>query len=83
MAQPGSRVARVCPHCDDGHVGDERHLNFECPALEHVWRRHGQIYAKIQVQHASVMWHKDLKAVASCLLQLHFEYASLSDALLT
>ena len=28
-----ARVARVCPLCSGGHVGDERHLVFECPAL--------------------------------------------------
>ena len=78
-----SRVARVCPHCEGGHVGDERHLIHECPALEHVRRRHGRIYTGSRSAMRVFMWHKDQKAVASCLLQLLSEYAGLSDAPLT
>ncbi len=77
------RVARVCPHCEGGHVGDEGHLVFECPALEHVRRRHGRIYTDSRSTMRVFMWHRDQKAVASCLLQLLSEYAGLSDALLT
>ena len=78
-----ARVTQLCPHCEGGHVGDERHLVFKCPALEHVWCRHGRIYSDFRSIMRVFMWYRDQKAIASCLLQLLSEYAGLSDALLT
>ena len=74
-----ARVARVCPACTGGHVGDERHLVFECPAFQHVRRRHAGLYTDARSTMRLFMWHRDQKGVASCLLQLLSEY----DALLT
>ena len=79
-----ARVARVCPHWDGGRVGVGRHLIFECPALEHVQRRHGRDSCRSTRPTMRIfMWHKDQKAVASCLLQLFSEYAGLPDVQLT
>ena len=64
-------------------MADERHLNHKCPASEHVWRSHDQIFADFGSTMHVYVWHKDQKAIACCLLQLHSEYAGLSDALLT
>ena len=32
------RAARLCPLCSTGMPGDERHMVFECPALQPVFR---------------------------------------------
>ena len=74
-----ARVARVCPLCSGGHVGDERHLVFECPALQPVRRMHADLYAHARSTMRLFMWHRDQKRVASCLLQLLSQY----DAMLT
>ena len=75
-------MPRVCPHCDDGRVGDERHPVFECPALEHVRAAlQGEICADSRC--SMRMRQTAQKADASCLLQLSSEYAGLGDALLT
>ena len=74
-----ARVARVCPLCSGGHVGDERHLVFECPALQPVRRMHADLYTHARSTMRLFMWHRDQKRVASCLLQLLSQY----DAMLT
>ena len=78
-----ARVARVWPHCDGGHVGDERQLCFGSLALEYVQRcAPWSDLCRFQVMRM-FMLHKDQTAIASCLLLLLSEYAGLSDALLT
>ena len=75
---PVPRFARTCPLCPGRHVGDERHLVFECPAFAHIRRQHAQIYRNSQSTMRLFMWHPDQKGVASCLLRLLSEYDSVS-----
>ena len=70
---------RFCPLCPGRHVGDERHLVFECPALQHIRQHYADIYSDAHSTMRLLMWHKDQKAVASCLLRLLSEYDSLLD----
>ena len=71
------RAMRFCPFCPGHHVGDERHLVFECPALQHIRQHYADIYSDAHSTMRLFMWHKDQKAVASCLLRLLSEYDSL------
>ena len=71
------RAMRFCPLCPGHHVGDERHLVFECPALQHIRQHYAGIYSDARSTMRLFMWHKDQKAMASCLLRLLSEYDSL------
>ena len=71
------RAMRFCPFCPGHHVGDERHLVFECPALQHIRQHYADIYSDARSRMRLFMWHKDQKAVASCLLSLLSQYDSL------
>ena len=71
------RAMRFCPLCPGHHVGDERRLVFECPALQHIRQHYADIYSDAHSTMRLFMWHKDQKAVASCLLRLLSEYDSL------
>ena len=71
------RAMRFCPLCPGYHVGDERHLVFECPALQHIRQHYADIYSDAHSTMRLFMWHKDQKAMASCLLRLLSEYDSL------
>ena len=64
------RAMRFCPLCPGHHVGDERHLVFECPALQHIRQHYAGIYSDAHSTMRLFMWHKDQKAMASCLLRL-------------
>ena len=68
---------RSCPHCPGRHVGDERHLVFECPAFRHIRRQYAQIYADAHAAMKLFVWHEDQKVVASCLLRLLSELEAL------
>lgn len=39
------RGNRVCPKCDDGSVGDELHMIFECPAMDVARQRFPSLFA--------------------------------------
>ena len=78
-AHVGSWPTGTCPQhpqicrtwtCLVPDVGDERHLVFECPALQHIRQHYADIYSDARSTMRLFMWHKDQKAVASCLLRL-------------
>ena len=54
------RLSRVCSACDTGEIGDERHLLFECPALQRFRNMHPHLFV---VPHQTVqqfIWQRDL-----------------------
>ena len=71
------RAMRVCPHCPGHHVGDERHLVFECPVFGHIRRQYSRIYTDAHSTMRLFMWHEDQKGVFSCLLRLLSEHDAL------
>jgi len=38
------RHLRHCQQCGTAAVGDERHLVFECPAVQHICDYHSDLY---------------------------------------
>ena len=72
-----SRIARACPHCAGQHVGDERHLIFECPAFDHIGRQHGRLFADAHSAMLLFMWRQNQMEASSCLLRLLSEHESL------
>ena len=58
-----ARLSRTCPACDTGAIGDEKHLIFECPALQHVRSRHPQLFAVTDQTVQQFMWQRDLLQV--------------------
>ena len=82
MDRPDSKSGSECNsvsflHCPGHHVGDERHLVFECPALQHIPLQYTDIFSDAHSTMRLFMWHTDQKAMASCLLRLLSEYDSL------
>jgi hypothetical protein len=58
------RSARLCPRCSTGIVGDEHHLLFTCPAVEHIRSQFPQLFNGPRSVLA-FMWQPDLNAVAT------------------
>jgi hypothetical protein len=75
------RSSRLCPHCSTGIVGDEHHLIFTCPAVEHVRRRFPQLFQLRYRGVRSFMWQHDLVAVASFIFEALEEYQTLDHAI--
>lgn len=57
------RQARLCQCCDSGALGDERHLLFECAALQSVRDRHAHLFATPRTAR-NYMWQDSLHDVA-------------------
>ena len=58
---------RFCPLCPGHHVRDERHLVFECSALQHIWQNYANLFPDARYTMRIFMWRKDQKAMASCV----------------
>ena len=57
-----ARMARTCQACQSGAIGDEKHLVFECSALQHVRDKYTQLlFAGQTVQ--QFMWQQSLTHV--------------------
>ena len=63
-------IARVCPLCPGMHVGDERHDDFECPAIDDIRDGFQQRFDDSHGAMRLLIGHPCQKDVASCLLQL-------------
>jgi hypothetical protein len=59
------RSARLCTRCSTGIVGDEHHLLFTCPAVEHVRRQFPQLFQNGSQSVQAFMWQRDLVNVAT------------------
>ena len=42
------RHRRHCQQCDAAVVGDERHMNFECPAVQHIRDQNPDLFWNVQ-----------------------------------
>ncbi len=60
------RADRFCTLCDSSALGDEKHLVFECPALQHVRHKYGQLFIGVPTMRL-FMWQDDLVGVAKFL----------------
>jgi exonuclease III len=58
------RLQRVCPRCSIGEVGDERHLVFTCPALEHIRGRYRHLFGPRTFTMVQFLWQEDMVSVA-------------------
>jgi hypothetical protein len=58
------RSARLCSRCSTRIVGDEHHLLFTCPVVEHVRRQFPQLFRGPRAVLA-FMWQRDLVGVAT------------------
>ncbi len=58
------RAQRLCPRCDQHAVGDERHMVFECPALQAVRDKHAALFAHGDCTMQQFMWQVDITGVA-------------------
>jgi hypothetical protein len=63
--------ARACPACNRpapgallGEVGDERHLIFTCPALEHIRGRYRHLFGPRTFTMVQSLWQENLVSVA-------------------
>ena len=58
------RTMHFCPLCPGHHVGDERHLVLECPALQHIRQHYANLFSDAHSTMRLFMWHTDQKAMA-------------------
>ncbi len=58
------RLPRVCPRCSLGEVGDEQHLVFTCPALEHIRSRYRHLFGPRTFTMVQFLWQEDMVSVA-------------------
>ena len=59
-----ARALRHCSHCDMHALGDERHMLFECPALQPVRDRYAALFGPSIVTVRQFIWQLDVVAVA-------------------
>ena len=60
------REDRLCPLCDTSSLGDEKHLVFECPALQAVRDKYARLFHAVTTMRLFV-WQDDLVGVAKFL----------------
>ena len=63
------RVHRVCQKCTSGQLGDERHLVFECQALQPIRRRYADIFCMTPLTMRTFMWQPGLLRVALFIVE--------------
>ena len=63
------RQDRICMMCQQGVLGDEKHLVFECPALQDLRDRNKALF---KAPHGDamilLMWQDDIIAMARLML---------------
>ncbi len=66
------RPLRLCSRCRVA-VGDERHLVFECPALDHLRTRYAPLFALPDQTMLQFLWQRDMVSIAYFVRDaLHF-----------
>ena len=58
------RAQRLCQQCDQHAVGDERHMVFECPALQAVRDKYAALFTNGACTMQQFMWQLDITGVA-------------------
>ncbi len=67
------RPQRLCMRCAQQVIGDERHLVFECPALQSVRDRYPGLFGAAIVTMQQFMWQLDIVGVAHFVMDC-FDY---------
>ena len=62
------RDQRLCRGCDLHVVGDERHMVFECPAMQTVRDRYPTLFAPAHSTMQLFLWQPDLVRVAHFIM---------------
>ena len=71
------RRQRSCPRCAMPGVADERHLVFECPAMQPVRDQFPHLFGDDSMTMQAFMWQDDLPGVARFI---HACFASFTDS---
>ena len=58
------RLDRFCQMCNTRAIGDERHIDFECPALHDLRARYDSLFRPSITTMRQFMWQDDLVQVA-------------------
>lgn len=70
-----SRMHRICLKCTSNQVGDERHLVFECTALQPIRDKYADLFQVAPLTMRQFMWQPDLLRVAlfvvECIDYMH------------
>ena len=74
------RDQRLCQQCDLHAVHDERHLVFECPAMQPVRDRYPALFSPAQGTMQLFMWQQDIVGVAHYIMDCFDALSALSDA---
>ena len=75
------RAQRVCLHCAQQIIGDERHLVFECPALQFLRDRYSGLFSAAIQTMRQFMWQLDIVSVAHFVMDCfdHLDAVSTSN----
>jgi hypothetical protein len=65
------RMSRICEHCTMNEIGDEMHLVFECPAVQHVRDQYAHLFTFTTSTMRTFLWQDDIisviKYVVTCM----------------
>jgi hypothetical protein len=63
------RMSRTCQKCSLGQLGDERHLVFECPALQPIRDRYADLFCIVPLTMRQFMWQPAMLRVAHFVVE--------------
>jgi hypothetical protein len=63
------RMSRTCQKCSLGQLGDERHLVFECPALQPIRDRYADRFCIVPLTMRQFMWQPAMLRVAHFVVE--------------
>ncbi len=56
-------LCRICEHCTVSEIGDEMHLVFECPAVQHVRDQYAHLFTFATSTMRTFLWQDDIISV--------------------
>eukprot|EP00884_Botryococcus_braunii_P005867 jgi/Botrbrau1/15281/Bobra.97_1s0007.1 len=71
------RDQRICTRCSLELVGDEHHLLFTCPAVQHVRQQFMHLFQQRSRSVQTFMWQEDLEGVAKFVTRALESYLTL------
>ena len=74
------RAQRICTRCSLELVGDEHHLLFTCPAVQHVRQQFMHLFQQGRRSVQTFMWQDDLQGVAKFVTRALESYFTLPGA---
>ena len=75
------RDQRICTRCSLTLVGDEHHLLFTCPAVEHVRQQFRHLFQGRGRSVQTFMWQTDIEGVARFVARALESYTAIPGAL--